>query len=77
MPRFVVINKLGLNFKLLQMKDFAGVRREVSISSGCVRPFHLPDVDDERKLAIQVEGDICEIIIVVFSRLVISCFSFK
>lgn len=58
MPRFAVINKLEVPVRMQQPTGFAGRRLEVPVSADHVRPFHLPDCNGDRKLAIKVaEGD--------------------
>jgi hypothetical protein len=55
-PRFMVVNKLENNIRLLQPVGFTTSQRELEVSAGFIRPFHLPELYGERKLRLQVEG---------------------
>lgn len=56
MPRFVIMNRLEMNIKLLQPTGFVGELCEMDVKARHFRPFHLPALFGERSLAIEVEG---------------------
>lgn len=56
-PRFVVINKLLLPARIVQVNGFRSEQQvPIDIAHGHLRPFHLPTLFGERQLAIQLNG---------------------
>ena len=56
-PRFVVINKLLLPARIIQVNGFRSEQQvPIDIDHGHMRPFHLPTLFGERQLAIQLAG---------------------
>jgi len=57
-PKFVVFNQLPQSIELEQAAGVgAGVTKSVSVSSGYVKPFHLPAVYGERVVRLKVDGE--------------------
>jgi hypothetical protein len=56
MPRFIIVNNLNINMKVIQPTLFGGDGKEDYVSADCLRPFHLPDIEGDRALAIRVDG---------------------
>jgi hypothetical protein len=55
-PRFVVVNKLDRHARVTQINGFFSENIPIDVSPGHLRPFHLPAVFGERKLAVDIEG---------------------
>ena len=56
MPRFVIMNRLEFDFKLLQPTGFVGDLLPVDVKAKHFICYHLPSVFGERSLAIELEG---------------------
>lgn len=55
-PRFVVVNKLDLDLKIIQVNGFLFEKIPITIASKHLRPFHLPAAFGERQVAIDISG---------------------
>eukprot|EP00981_Chlorochromonas_danica_P005995 scaffold1244_cov162-Ochromonas_danica.AAC.31 len=55
-PRYVVVNRLDCQLKVLQASGIAGEMTEVEVSSNHVRPYHLPALYGEHAISLQAEG---------------------
>jgi hypothetical protein len=55
-PRFVVVNKLDRHARVTQSNGFFSENIPIDVSPGHLRPFHLPAIFGERKLAVDIEG---------------------
>lgn len=60
LPRFAIINKLPMSLGVIQPKGFSDESvQEVEVSANHLRPFHLPEMFGDRKIALQVGGPYC------------------
>jgi hypothetical protein len=55
-PRFVVVNKLDMPIKIIQVNGFLFEKIPIGVPAHHLRPFHLPAVFGERQVAIDIEG---------------------
>ena len=55
-PRFVVVNKMDLNITIIQVNGFMIEKVPILVPAGHMRPFHLPAIFGERKVALDIEG---------------------
>ena len=56
LPLYTITNKTSFQLKILQPTGFSGEMLETEISSMHIKPYHLPAIFGERKVAFQIEG---------------------
>ncbi len=56
MPKFVVVNNMQSNVKILQPTVFGQSKVELDLNAGCWKPYHLPDSEGFRALIARMEA---------------------
>lgn len=56
LPRFIIVNNLSSNLRVLQPNGFAGEVSETTVLANHIQPYHLPAVFGERQLSLEVDG---------------------